>query len=143
MPDIIHYFPIRASIEKVFQAVSTPSGLDKWWTESAAGESRVGAEYKLRFGPEYDWRARVTRYVPYSEFELQLTESDQDWRQTRLGFSLREKDGATQVRFLHLGWPQANDHYHTSCFCWAMYLRLLRRYLEHGEFVPYEDRLDV
>ena len=25
----------------------------------------------------------------------------------------------------------------------AMYLRILRRYLEHGECVPYEDRLDT
>jgi uncharacterized protein YndB with AHSA1/START domain len=30
-----------------------------------------------------------------------------------------------------------------SCYCWAMYLRVLRRYLEHGERVPYEGRLDA
>jgi hypothetical protein len=34
-------------------------------------------------------------------------------------------------------------HYRTSSFCWAMYLRLLKRYVEHGEVVPYEKRLDV
>jgi hypothetical protein len=28
-------------------------------------------------------------------------------------------------------------------YAWAMYLRLARRYLEHGEFVPYEKRLEV
>jgi hypothetical protein len=43
----------------------------------------------------------------------------------------------------HRGWPDANDHYRTSCHCWAMYLRILRRHLEHGESVPYEKRLDV
>jgi hypothetical protein len=26
---------------------------------------------------------------------------------------------------------------------WAMYLRVLKRHLEHGESVPYERRLDV
>jgi len=30
-----------------------------------------------------------------------------------------------------------------STHCWAMYLRILRRHFEHGESVPYEDRLDV
>jgi hypothetical protein len=30
-----------------------------------------------------------------------------------------------------------------SCFCWAMYLRILRRHLEYGEEVEYERRLDV
>ena len=43
----------------------------------------------------------------------------------------------------HLGWPEANAHYRTSCHCWALYLRVLRRYLENGESVPYEVRLDV
>jgi len=27
--------------------------------------------------------------------------------------------------------------------CWAMYLRILGRHLEHGESVPFEKRLDV
>jgi hypothetical protein len=30
-----------------------------------------------------------------------------------------------------------------SCDCWAMYLLILRRYVEHGEQVAYEERLDV
>jgi hypothetical protein len=41
------------------------------------------------------------------------------------------------------GWPVDNEHWRISCYCWAMYLRLLRRYLEHGEIVPYERRLEV
>jgi hypothetical protein len=45
------------------------------------------------------------------------------------------------VRFAHRGWPDESDHYRTSSFCWAMYLRLLSRALEFGEFVPYDDRL--
>jgi len=49
----------------------------------------------------------------------------------------------TQVRFSHRGWSEANDHYRTSCHCWALYLRILRRHLEHGEKVPHEQRLDV
>ena len=50
---------------------------------------------------------------------------------------------STQLRFAHLGWPQVNEHYRVSSFCWAMYLRLLRRHLEAGELVPYERRLEV
>lgn len=37
----------------------------------------------------------------------------------------------------------ANDHFRTSSCCWAQYLRILRRFLEHGERVPYAERLDV
>lgn len=143
MPDILHDFPIQAPLDRVFGAVSTSQGLDTWWTERSAGRPELGAEYELGFGPEYDWRARVTRYTPDAEFELEMVRADPDWIGTRVGLQLEPRDGVTWVRFHHTGWPAANEHYRISCNCWAMYLRILRRSLEHGESVPYEDRLDV
>jgi uncharacterized protein YndB with AHSA1/START domain len=143
MADIFLDFPIKASQDRVFQAVSTPDGLDRWWTKQSAGVAAEGAEFELGFGPEYDWRAKVTRCVADSEFELQMTRADADWIGTRVGFRLDSRAGLTQVRFYHTGWPSQNEHWRISCFCWPMYLRVLRRHLEHGEFVLYEDRLDV
>jgi len=143
MPDILHDFPISAPLERVFEAVSTPAGLDQWWTRRSTGIPRVGAEYELSFGPEYDWRAVVSKHTPPLEFEYRIVRADGDWLGTRVGFLLREASSATQVCFYHMGWPEAGDHYRTSCFCWAMYLRILRRYLEAGETVPYERRLEV
>jgi uncharacterized protein YndB with AHSA1/START domain len=59
MPDIYHDFPIAADAARVFQAISTPAELDKWWTKRSAGRAQMGAEYELWFGSKYDWRARV------------------------------------------------------------------------------------
>jgi uncharacterized protein YndB with AHSA1/START domain len=143
MPDIFQDFPIQAPIERVYQAVSAPQGLDRWWTQKSAGAPVAGAEYELGFGPEYEWRAKVTRCVPDSEFELQIVRADPDWTGSYVGFRLERTSGGTMVHFYHKGWPSANAHYRVSCHCWALYLRILRRYLEHGEFVPYEERLDV
>jgi uncharacterized protein YndB with AHSA1/START domain len=143
MADILHDFPIRAARNRVFHAMSSPSGLDTWWTEKSSGEPREGAEYELGFGPEYQWRATVTRCVPESEFELQMVRADTDWIGTRVGFRLESRGEGTWVCFYHAGWPSINEHYRISCTCWAMYLRILRRSLEHGEMVPYETRLDA
>lgn len=143
MADIIHYFLIKASPQKVFPAISTPAGLDVWWTKESSGVPEVGADYELYFGPGYDWRAVVSRCVPGTEFELELTSAHEDWQGTRMGIILKEKDDITDVRFHHCGWPEDNEHYRISCYCWAMYLRLLKRYVEFGEVVPYETRLDV
>jgi uncharacterized protein YndB with AHSA1/START domain len=143
MADIMQDFPTKATASQVFQAVSTPQGLDRWWTKKSAGKPAEGEEYELWFGAQYDWRARVTHCIPDSEFELQMTRADADWMGTRVGFRLDPKNGNTWVRFYHTGWPTANEHYRISCHCWALYLRILRRYLEHGESVPYEQRLDV
>jgi len=143
MAEILNDFPVKATAANVFQAVSTPQGLDAWWTLRSSGQAATGNEYELWFGPKHDWRAVVAHCVADREFELQLTDADPDWVGTHVGFVLAENAGVTEVRFYHRGWPEANEHYRISCYCWPMYLRLLRRYLEHGEIVPYADRLDV
>ena len=140
MADIFHDFPVRAPRDQVFRAISTPKGLDAWWTQRSSGEPAHGAQFKLWFGPEYDWRALVSRVVPDMEFELEMTKADDDWKGTRVGFVLEEIGDVTKVHFHHIGWPEANDHYRGSCFCWAMYLRLLASFVETGEVVAYEDR---
>jgi uncharacterized protein YndB with AHSA1/START domain len=141
MSDILHDFPISAPVSQVFDAVSTPSGLDRWWTLTSAGEARADSVFRLGFGPEYDWRAQVSRCEKDRAFELEITSASPDWVGTRVSFDLQPTESGTQVRFAHRGWPDESDHYRTSSFCWAMYLRLLSRALEFGEFVPYDDRL--
>ena len=143
MADILHDFPIFAPPEQVFEAITSPEGLAMWWTERTAGEPTPGTTYELGFGPSYQWRAAVRKRIPPAEIEWEFTQADADWLGTRVGFRLVPKGNHTQVHFHHTGWPEVSAHYRTSSFCWAMYLRLLKRYVEHGEVVPYEERLDV
>jgi uncharacterized protein YndB with AHSA1/START domain len=143
MADIFHDLPIKAPIDRVFQAISTPEGLNTWWSKRSAGAPEQGAKYELSFGPQYNWRANVIRCVPPKEFELEFVQADSDWTGSRVAFMLEARGNVIWLRFSHSGWPSANEHYRISCNCWAMYLRILRRSLEHGESVPYEQRLDV
>jgi uncharacterized protein YndB with AHSA1/START domain len=143
MHDILQDFPIAASRERVFDAVSKPEGLDAWWTLRSRGQPEVGTAYDLDFGPEHQWRAEVTKSDPGAAFELRITTSDSDWAGTVVGFELIPHAIGTQVRFYHRGWRASNEHYRISNHCWAMYLRVLRRHLENGESVPYEQRLSV
>ena len=143
MQDILQDFPIQASPSAVFQAIATPEGLDKWWTLRSSGVPAIGEEYELWFGPGYDWRARVVACAPDSAFALEMTRSGADWAGSRVAFRLSPRDGATWVQFTHSGWPNANEHFRISAHCWALYLRILRRWVERGETVPYEERLSV
>jgi len=143
MPDILQDFPVAADPGRVFRAVSDPKVLDEWWTLRSAGHASVGAPYDLDFGPDYQWRAVVTKAAPGAAFELRMTGSDADWLGTLVGFDLEPARGGTQVHFYHRGWPEANEHYRISCHCWALYLRILRRHIEYGESVPYDQRLNV
>lgn len=143
MADILQDFPIAAPVSEVFAAVATPAGLNEWWTITSTGTPSAGAVYHLDFGPGYQWKGRVVRCVPGKEFELELIEAMPDWMHSRVRFELEDRGSDTWVRFSHVGWPQADEHYRISSHCWAMYLRILRRYLEHGEHVPYAERLSV
>lgn len=144
MPDIIQQFSVKAPLERVFQAFATPDGLEQWWTKKSSGESREGESIRLYFGPEFDWHAKVSRNTPPVAFEIQITQAHPDWEGTRVGCELAVTgDGVTSVRFYHTGWPENNEHWRVSCYCWAMYLRILRRNLEYGETVEYEKRLEV
>jgi uncharacterized protein YndB with AHSA1/START domain len=143
MADIAHDFTISAPPERVFRAMATPDGLNAWWTLTAAGDPVPGGEYALGFGPGYDWRAVVRHVVPNAELEWEMTVADPDWLGTRVGFKLTPGDKHTRVAFYNTGWPEANGHFRGSSYCWAMYLRLLKRYVESGERVPYDRRLDA
>jgi uncharacterized protein YndB with AHSA1/START domain len=143
MADIFHQFLINSLSERVFEAISRSKGLDSWWTMTSSENPEPGGVYRLNFGPRYNWKAVVTKYKTDSLFELQLTDADVDWTGSRVGFELKNNNGITEVDFYHTGWPAVNDHFKISSYCWAMYLRILKRYVESGEWVPYEKRLEV
>jgi uncharacterized protein YndB with AHSA1/START domain len=143
MADIFHSFTINAPLRDVFEGISTTKGLDNWWTKTSEGKPVIDEMYKLHFGPQYHWSGIVSKYAIDKEFELIITDAHVDWIDTKVGFLLMNKNDITEVHFCHKGWPQNNEHYRISCYCWAMYLRILKRYLEYGEQVPYENRLNV
>ena len=143
MADIVFTFPIWASPERVFQAVSEPSQLDEWWSLKFSGRPILGEMYHLGFGPGYDWTAEVTACEAASTFELRLVDADTDWTDTVVRFGLSPREGGTSVTFTHGGWKNPNERYTTSSYCWAMYLRIMKRFIEHEERVAYENRLEV
>jgi hypothetical protein len=126
------------------RTIHKPQGLDRRWTKSATGEAKENAEYALSFAPGYDWREQSHAAFPVQHLSFTLRKRiPTGWTHAWAVIWSRRVRTVTQVRFYHKGWPADNEHWRVSCYCWAMYLRVLRRYLEHGEFVPYEKRLEV
>src|SRR3954466_14261539 len=101
MAAIFHNFPINAPLEIVFNSVSTPKGLDIWWSKSSKGIPAPEEVYDLYFGNGYFWVAVVSKYVPNKEFELTMTKADGDWMDTKVGFSLINQNNITYVHFYH------------------------------------------
>jgi hypothetical protein len=52
MSDIFHDFPVKTTVDRVFQAISTPEGLDCWWTKNSSGQpTKGGAKMMLSLLP--------------------------------------------------------------------------------------------
>lgn len=127
----------------MFRAIGTPAGLDAWWTLDSEGEGRLGSEWRFGFGPGFQWRGRVTELREDRLLAWRFIEADADWTGTTVALELAPSRGGTQLRFAHTGWAEANAHFRTSSYCWAMYLRILRTVLEGGPSIPYAVRLLV
>jgi len=143
MPDINHQFPIKASAKQVFDAITSPAGLNSWWTLQSKGSPLVGSSYQFFFSEEYNWSGVVVSAVTDSSIEWEFTSAEPDWTGTRLRMDLVENEGWIWVTFLHSGWAEASEHFRISSYCWATYLRLLKRYVELGEVVEYSKRDDA
>ncbi len=143
MPDIFHDLTIRAPGSDVFRMVATAEGLDQWWTTRCSGAPVSGAEYSLYFDPKHDWKAVVNNCSSETLFELRMTDAGYDWTGTIVRFELLEHSGSTRLRFSHLGWSEVTDHFRVTSYCWASYLRLLKRAIELGEVCPPDRRYDL
>lgn len=140
MADILHQFRVEAPPARVFEAFCRPGGLDNWWPARSSGEPKAGEVYTLWFGPEYDWRAKVIHVIPGREFTWKMTQAMPDWMSTEVGIRLSEDKEGTIVDFFHTGWPEQNDHYRISNFCWGTLLNGLKGYVERGTVVPFDQR---
>jgi uncharacterized protein YndB with AHSA1/START domain len=137
---IHHDVFIKSTKKKLFEAVSQPSHLNKWWTLRCAGKPKEGAEYNFYFTPEYDWLGKVIKIEPNQAFHIKMTKSDSDWAPTSFGFDLEDGEGGVQLKFWHTGWPQCNHSFRRSSYCWAILLNGLKNYVEKEIIVPFEDR---
>ena len=140
MFSIYHDLVIKVSKEKVFDAITNPTHLNNWWTLKSSGKPILNSEYNLNFTDEYNWFCKVSKVEKNKYFYLSMTVSSEDWQSTTFGFELKETQNGTLVKFSHLGWKKCNSEFRNSSFCWAILLNNLKRYLEKGDIIPFEER---
>lgn len=137
---IYHDLEISATADNIYNTITSAEGLEKWWTLKSTGMPIIGGLYTFYFSPEYDWTARVINCEANRYMEWTMVDSDADWNKTHLIFKIQSLSQSCLLSFEHRGWQELNDHFKKSSYCWALYLRCLKRYLETSEIVRYNDR---
>lgn len=139
---IVFNLIINSDKFSIYKAVSEPEHLEKWWPLKCSGIPEEGEPYNFNFTDDYDWYAKVVSCKQWEHIHFKMTKSDRDWKPTTFGFNLKEKERENGIclDFFHKDWPDCNDHFKHSSFCWAMLLKGLKDYLEKGTIIPFENR---
>lgn len=134
MSEISLLIRINASPERVFEKLSTESGIAEWFTEAAFTVDKSSGELHLQLWGETDFR--VTEQTPAHCTVWHCISEDNPWYSTDIKFELRAESDKTVVIFDHSGWPEVSDLYRDCAMSWAYFLESLKSLLEDGTGTP-------
>ncbi|RYL93447.1 SRPBCC domain-containing protein [Sporolactobacillus sp. THM7-4] len=98
LPDIRKTIVLNASIEKVWNAVTTAEGIASWWMPNTF-EPVMGKEFVLHAGNFGDSPCKITELDPPYRVGFDW---GKDWH---LAFELKKlEDGKTEFTLIHSGW---------------------------------------
>jgi uncharacterized protein YndB with AHSA1/START domain len=128
---------VSASVDEVFDALTTLEGLSSWWTP-ATGQATAGGELTFTFGPQATAVMRVDMAergvgVRWTNTECVV----EDWVGTEQDFAIDAlSDGGTEIRFRHIGLTPQLECYGDCESGWNHFVASLAAYVETGTGYP-------
>lgn len=121
---------IRAPSVTVFEYISSPTKLKKWFVSDASFPSRSGERYFLEWPSGKRCEGKVLSYAVGKKLAFEWSE------RTSVNFTLSRKDGGTVLKLDHRGsggdkwW---SDNFIGHCSGWAYFLMNLKSVMEYGK----------
>lgn len=140
VPDISHYITLQAAPERVYRALTTPEGIQSWWTRDAALDANIGGAGAFRF---HDGKTvtcvNIVELAPpvCVVWKTMSSNAPGGWDGTTISFDLRREGEDTALDFAHRGFAAESEGFARVTAGWAHYLASLRRYLENGAGEPH------
>ncbi len=131
---------------RVYQALSTQSGLRNWWTQSCEAATEVGGRITFRFDRCHKVMA-IDSLVPDREVRWQRVEAHieapgvdkaDEWVGTHIVFKLTPQDrGQTLLEFEHIGLTPELQCFEVCQGGWHLFLGSLQNYVTTGQGKPF------
>ncbi len=142
MPNILHRIGTgKATVQQMYDAISTIKGLSGWWTTKVEGEIKIGGILQFRFskgGPDFE----IIDLQPLKKAEWKCVQGPKEWVDTHIEFNISKENEETVLLFKHGGWREEVEFMHHCSTQWAYFLIGLRKFLETGEGTPYGKNLE-
>jgi len=139
MPAIIKEFIIGAAPQRVWDALTKPAEIGRWWTNDLNAAPEVGSLAEFRFG---EWGDFVVRFEVAELDEgskvhwISRRGPAPHWEGTSVTWQLTPVHNGTLVVFNHDGFAQADERYEMTRVWWEHFLVSLKSYLETGKGTP-------
>jgi hypothetical protein len=127
---------------EVFHAIND---VRSWWNEDITGEATaVGDEFTHHVKDIHRAHIQVTELLPGERVTwrvldnwMSFIQDQSEWKDTEIRFDLSEKDGATEVRFTHIGLVPDYECFDICYTAWGHYIGAsLRSLITTGEGRP-------
>jgi uncharacterized protein YndB with AHSA1/START domain len=139
MTSIRHNVVIKATSEKVYQAITEQDGLASWWTTDTIAKPELGFVNIFLFG-KYRNEMKVSRLDKNKIVEWDCISSIEEWVGTKVSFELVENNNNTLLRFTHGGWRAVTDTFASCNYDWASFVKSLKLSCETGMGTPYQNK---
>lgn len=136
MTDIVHRVGITpASLDRVYDALTTIEGLSGWWASDTTGDTEVGGVLALRFGPG-GFDLAVRELEPAKHVLWEVVDGPAEWIGTTISWDLEQEDDYTIILFKHAGWREEVEFMYHCSTKWAVFLMSLKQLVETGTGSP-------
>ena len=133
--------PVKAPVERLFDAIATRDGVRGWWTPLVSGSSEHGGTMRLEFegmDEHIDLRIAASRRPTEVEWSVVEHTSLDEWAGTTIRFEVSPAgDGASTLAFQHVGLSPKLECYDQCEAGWDHFLDSLTAYAERGEGAPF------
>lgn len=138
MERTIHFIGAKCTKEEMFNAISKPSGLEKWWATKAEGIVKLEETLFLTFDNLTTLKFKYDKIIPNEKLVLTCFDSFKSWDKTQLVFELVKKNDQVFLTHTHQNIdPQDIESLTYFSSKWTVYLLSLKKYLETGIGTPY------
>jgi len=143
MTKIKHQVGIVGNIGKIFQMVSEPKGLDRWWATKADGKAEEGKVVDLYFSDVVTLSFKVVELQENVLIHLRCVSGPYPWQDCDLIFSFKQDADQVWVSLIHENEVATDDEFLYFNTKWPCYLLSLRDLIESGQGRPYPSDVKI
>lgn len=165
MANIHHELFIGTTAEKIYNALTSETGLSSWWTPQTKANDKLGTVLRFTFQTGYHKEMKIVELSPFDRVKWICIAGANEWVGTNISFTLENANKETllslhpeiddQLRqstihsngtlliFHHNDWKEYTPMFAECNYTWGLFLRSLKLFCETGKGTPWPNQHQI